>query len=149
VALGAALLLDANRREATARAVEPLAARFDPREGSAETHALLLERGIEMGTRSLPHAFLGIGYGTSFRVLADVFDGDPYGNFHSAWLAIWVEAGVLAMLLLLAMALLPLRRRTRFASLLLGLFVYNVFYIGLSDPLYWLTLGLAWGEGAR
>jgi len=50
------------------------------------------------------------------------------------------------MLLAMAVALLPLRRRPRLAGLVLGLFVYNVFYIGIGEPQYWLATGLAWLE---
>jgi hypothetical protein len=138
--------LNPSVRESSARTVAPLAERLDPREVSAQTHAYLIERGVEAGTRSLPQALLGIGFGTSFRELADVFDGNRYGNYHSAWLQLWVEAGFVVMLLAMAVALLPLRRRPRLAGLVLGLFVYNVFYIGIGEPQYWLATGLAWLE---
>lgn len=146
VALIAGLLLDSGIREQSSRTLAPLAERFSPSEVSAQTHASLFERGVDLGTRSVEQAFLGIGYGSSFRVLADIFDGDPYGNLHSGWLALWVEAGILAMLLVLALTLLPLRHRTRMAGVLIGLAVFNGFYVGFPDPTYWLALGLAWGE---
>lgn len=138
--------LNPRLRESTSHTLAPLAERLDPREVSAQTHAYLIERGVEAGTRSLPQALLGIGFGTSFRELADVFDGNRYGNYHSAWLQLWVEAGFIVMLLAMAVALLPLRRRPRLAGLVLGLFVYNVFYIGIGEPQYWLATGLAWLE---
>jgi len=138
--------LNPRLRESTAQTLAPLAERLDPREVSAQTHAYLFERGVEAGTRSVPQALLGIGFGTSFRELADVFDGNRYGNYHSAWLQLWVEAGFVVMLLAMAVALLPLRRRPRLAGLVLGLFVYNVFYIGIGEPQYWLATGLAWLE---
>lgn len=143
-AAGLALLLNPLHRERGARALEPLAERLDVREQSAQVHAHLFERGVEAGTRSLPQAMLGIGYGTSFRELADVFGGNPYGNYHSAWLALWVEIGFVAMLFAAATTIWPLRRRTRYAGLVLGLFVYNAVYIGFADQAFWLATGLAW-----
>jgi hypothetical protein len=146
VCVAGATLLDTSLRENTARTLAPLAERFSPQEGSAQTHAYLLTRGVEAGTRSVPQSMFGIGFGTSFRELADVFGGNPYGNYHSAWLQFWVEAGFLVMLVAMAVALLPLRKRPRLAGLVLGLFVYNAFYIATGDPLYWLATGLAWLE---
>lgn len=148
IATAAGLLLDQRLRETTARTLAPLAERFDLQEASAQTHAQLFTRGFEASTRDLPRALLGAGWGMSHRELADVFGGDEHGNYHSAWLALWAEAGFLALLTGMAATLLPLRRRSRYAGLIIGLFVYNIVYIGFSDHLFWLTTGLAWSEAA-
>jgi len=144
VALASAALLVPKVREATVRVTAPLAQRFSPQEGSAQAHAFLFTRAAEVGTRDLPGTLLGIGFGTSFRVLADFFAGNKYGNFHSTWLTLWVESGVFAMLIALALLALPLRRAGPLGGLLAGLIFYNAFYNGLSEPLLWVALALVW-----
>jgi hypothetical protein len=144
VALASSALLVPKVREATTRVTAPLAQRFSPQEGSAQAHAFLFERAAEVGTRDLPGTLLGIGFGTSFRVLADFFAGNKYGNFHSTWLTLWVESGIFAALVALALLALPLRQRSPLSGLLAGMILYNAFYNGLSEPLLWVALALVW-----
>lgn len=144
LAVGSATLLHPGLREASARAASPLTERFRLREGSAQEHARLLERARETALQDIPTTLLGIGYGTSFRVLGDIFAGNPYGNFHSTWFTFWAESGVFAMLALLALFVAPLRHRGPLTGVLLGLVAYNTFYNGFLEPLLWVVLTLAW-----
>lgn len=144
LALGTATLLHPRVREQTVRATAPLAERLRLREGSAQAHAFLFRRAGEVALRDIPGTLIGIGYGTSFRVLADFFAGNPYGNFHSTWFTLWVESGIVAMLVMLALLVLPLRRAGPLNGLLIGLVAYNAFYNGFTEPLLWATLTLVW-----
>jgi hypothetical protein len=144
VAIGSSALLVPKVREATVRVTAPLGQRFSPQEGSAQAHAYLFTRAAEVGTRDVAGTLLGIGFGTSFRVLADFFAGNKYGNFHSTWLTLWVESGVFAMLIALALLALPLRRAGPLSGLFAGMIFYNAFYNGLSEPLLWVALALVW-----
>ncbi|MBX3172990.1 MAG: O-antigen ligase family protein [Gemmatimonadaceae bacterium] len=144
VAVFAAVLLQPNIRESVAESAAPLAARFSLQEGSSQAHAFLFSRAVSVATSDVTTTLLGIGVGTSFRVLADFFAGNPYGNFHSTWLTLWVESGIFAALVALALVLLPLRRAGPLRGVLLGLALYNGFYNGLGEPLFWVMLALAW-----
>lgn len=144
VALGSAMLLSQGLREPAARALAPLAGRFDPEEASAQSHANLMVRGIEEATASVPRTLLGLGYGTSHRVLADVFPGSKYGNFHTLYLQLWVESGILPLLVFLLLLGLTLHRAQALTGLVIGFAIYNVFYQGLNQPVLWVTLALVW-----
>lgn len=126
------------------QAVAPLAARFDPTEGSAQAHAWLWARGVEIATRDIPTTLLGIGYGSSFRELADFFAGNRYGNLHSGWLALWAEAGVFALMLAALLILGPVRLPIPLRGALVAIAVYNVFYVGVGEPATWVIVALAW-----
>ena len=144
IALGSAALFSENIRTNVGRALEPLAGRLDPQEGSAQVHAQLITRGIDEATLDVPRTLLGIGYGASHRVLADVFPGSKYGNFHSLYVQLWVESGVLPLLLLLMLLALSLPRAGALQGLVIGFGFYNVFYQGLIQPVFWVALALVW-----
>lgn len=149
VAAGTATLFSDNARATVGRALAPLAGRLDPEEGSAQVHAKLITRGISEATHDIPRTLLGIGYGASHRVLADVFPGTKYGNFHSLYVQLWVESGVLPLLLLLALLALSVQRAGTMQGLIVGFAVYNVFYQGLIQPVFWVTLAMVWFAAAH
>ena len=144
VAAGSAALFSEDLRATTGRALEPLAGRFDPNEGSAQTHAHLLFRGLAEATADVPRTLLGLGYGTSHRVLTDLFPGTKYGNFHTLYLQLWVESGVFPLLVFLVLLALSWRRAGALRGVILGFVIYNVFYQGLAQPVLWLALALVW-----
>lgn len=143
-AAAAVLFLSPGLRDRTVQTLAPLSERFSLREGSAQSHAFLFDRGQDIATRSIAASALGIGFGSAYRVLADEFAGNKYGNFHSTWLTLWVESGVLSVLIALALMLLPLRRPSPLSGLVIGLVVYNLFYNGIAEPLLWVILALLW-----
>jgi len=144
VAAGTTALFSEDVRTTVGRALAPLAGRLDPAEGSAQVHTQLIARGVTEATVDIPRTLLGIGYGASHRVLADVFPGSKYGNFHSLYVQLWVESGVLPLLLLLTLLALSLQRAGALQGLVLGFFVYNVFYQGLIQPVFWVAIALVW-----
>lgn len=144
VAIASLLQLDPSRRERTVEAVAPLAERFSPQEGSAQAHAALLGRAVEVATRDLRTLFGGIGYGMSHRVLADLQGGNRYANFHSTWMAFLVELGVLALITFGLLTFAPLRRGGPLVGLVVGIAIFNIFYTFDNDAMLWLTVTLAW-----
>lgn len=144
VGAGAAALLGRPAwRDAAADLGATLQQRFTVREGSARDHLRLLDRGVDVGTRSVPAALAGIGYGSAHTELQDFFPGDRYGNFHSLYVGAFAEmgaAGLLALLLLLASSLRPAATRAPVVAALL----FGVFYSTLAEPTFWVLLLLAW-----
>ncbi len=138
------LLLDPVGRAEALRTVEPLADRLSLEEGSARSHLALLGRGLEVGSSSLEHSAVGIGYGNAYLVLQDFFPGNPYGNFHSLYVTMYAEAGVLALLFTLLLLAYPLVRGGPFRPLVAAVVFLNLFYQFAADPLFWLIVALAW-----
>jgi hypothetical protein len=144
VAAGSTALFSEDLRATTGRVLEPLAGRFDPQEGSAQSHAHLFFRGLAEATTSVPRTLLGLGYGASHRVLTDLFPGTKYGNFHTLYLQLWAESGIFPLLVFLALLAMSWRRAGALRGLVMGFVVYNVFYQGLAQPVLWLALALVW-----
>ncbi|MDQ8145876.1 MAG: O-antigen ligase family protein [Gemmatimonadota bacterium] len=145
VALG--LLAAPDARAAVADRLAPAAERLSAAEGSARLHGELIGRGMAEATRDVPRTLLGSGYGTSFLLLRDVF-GTRYGNFHSLYVSTWVETGIIALLVVLALLLLPLRWAGRWRPAIAALVVFNLFYQAGTEPGLWAMITLAWQEGA-
>ncbi len=149
LALGAAALLNEPARAATAQALAPLAERFDPTEASAQSHAHLMARGLDEATRDVPRTLLGAGYGSSHRLLQDIFPGLKHGNFHTLYLQLWVESGVFALLAFVAMLVATWRRAGALRGLVIGFALYNIFYQGLAQPAFWILIALVWATTLR
>lgn len=138
------LLVSPAARDAGARVVQPLGQRFTVTEGSSRDHLRLLQRGVSTATRSVPATLHGIGYGSSHLVLQDFFPGDRYGNFHSVYVGLFAEAGIFAVLILLALLVLPVARDAPMAPLVLAVAVFGVFYGALAEPTFWVALVAGW-----
>ena len=132
--------------EGTARLLAPFAERFGGGEeqNSAADHQALIVRAAEEGSRSMPRAMLGLGWGASYVVLQDLFPGNRYGNFHSLYGTAFAEAGVVALVALLALLAVPLTRDTPWRPAVAGFIVFNLFYQSTTEPVFWLILALAW-----
>lgn len=146
--IGTVALFQEQTRARVGRALAPLAGRFDPNEGSAQTHVHLIVRGIDEATHDVPRTLLGMGYGSSHRVLADLFPGTKYGNFHSLYVQLWVESGIVALLLFITLLVLSARQAGALRGLMLGFILYNVFYQGLVQPVLWVAIALVWFAAA-
>lgn len=122
----------------------PVAGRLTASEGSAQSHVALIERGLADATESVPAALIGFGYGNSHLVLQDVFPGNKYGNFHSLYVSMFAESGVIALLLTLILILTPLVAGGPWRPLVAGAVVFNVFYQTPAEPAFWFMLAAAW-----
>lgn len=149
LALAAAALLSEPTRAATAQALAPLAERFDPTEASAQSHAHLMARGLDEATRDVPRTLLGAGYGSSHRLLQDIFPGLKHGNFHTLYLQLWVESGVFALLAFVAILVATWQRAGALRGLVVGFALYNIFYQGLAQPAFWILIALVWATTLR
>lgn len=118
---------------------------FDPAD-SGGIHLSLIARAAEVADMSLKNMLIGIGFGNSLSVLENFFPGDKYANFHSMYLSIWVESGIVALLLLLTLSGLPFLRSGTYVPLLTMLIWFNIFYQLTLEPAFWLCLAMAWGN---
>ena len=112
--------------------------------GSAADHRALIIRAADEGSRTIPRALLGLGWGASYLVLQDVFPGNRYGNFHSFYGTAFAEAGAVALVALLALLVFPLSRHTPWRPAIAGFIVFNLFYQSSTEPIFWFILALAW-----
>ncbi len=139
-----AVLASPTLRDALLSSAQPLASRVSLEEGSSKVHLVVLERGIDVATASVPRAALGLGFGSAYSVLQDVFPGQRYGNFHSLYVTILAETGVFALLALLLMIGVPVFRGGPYRPVVVGMAVFNLFYQAITDPAFWTVLALAW-----
>lgn len=144
LAVGLVVLGRPDAVRAAGEFLEPVSTRLSLKEGSTQEHAYLLRRGAGEATQSVPRAALGLGYGASFRVLEDVFPGNRYGNFHSIYVSLAVESGIVALLLMLLLLGYPLLRPGPYLPLVAGLCIFNIFYQASAEPSFWFALALAW-----
>lgn len=138
------LLLSPAARALAGSALDPLAGRLSVAEGSSQVHLTVIERGLDEATKTLPRVAIGLGYGSSYTVLQDVFPGSRYGNFHSLYVTMFAEAGVFALLIAVLMMGVPLARGGPYRALVGGVAVFNIFYQVTADPGFWAVLALAW-----
>ena len=122
----------------------PLTERLTINEGSGKDHIILLQRGMEEATSSVPHVLLGIGYGSSYLVTQDVLPGNRHGNFHSFYVTMFGESGLFALLIALVIVGWPLVGGGPYRPLIAGAAVFNLFYQVSSEPSFWLALALGW-----
>lgn len=118
--------------------------RLSMSEGSSVEHASVLARAWEVATYDLKHLLLGVGYGNAFTMLQDIFPGNRYGNFHSLFLTLLAESGVLAAAAGILLFVYPFFRGGAYVPLVAGYLVYNIFQQSHTDPLTWLVLMLGW-----
>ena len=133
--------------EGTARMLAPFAERVGAGEeggGSAADHQALIVRAAEEGSRDVPRATFGLGWGAANVVLQDIFPGNRYGNFHSLYGTAFAEAGIVALVSALVLLLMPLLRDTPWRPAVAGFIVFNLFYQSTTEPAFWLLLALAW-----
>lgn len=138
------LMFSGESRDALLAVGEILAGRVSVREGSSSDHISLIARGWDVGTADLRNLFLGVGFGNSYLILQDFFAGTKYANFHSMYITLLVEAGILALMPVLALMLYPFYRGSAFRPIVLGLIFFNIFYQAHSEAMFWLVLALAW-----
>jgi hypothetical protein len=118
--------------------------RLSVREGSAREHLLLIERGFQEATASVPRVALGFGYGNSHLILRDIFPGHKYGNFHSLYVSMFAEAGIVALIITLVLLIAPAVRAGPWQPLVVAAIAFNVFYQSATEPSFWFALAMAW-----
>ena len=144
VALTAALLLSPPLRAWISTAFEPFAERVSVDRGTSQQHFMLIGRGIDEATASLSRLAIGLGYGSSYTVLQDVFPGHRYGSFHSLYVTFFAECGLVGLLSILTLFAVPLVRGGPYRALVAGAAMFNLFYQAHTEPEFWVILTLAW-----
>jgi hypothetical protein len=139
-----AFMVSPKLRSVAENTLAPLVGRLSVAEGSSQVHLTVIGRGLDEGTKSIARVALGIGYGSAFTVLQDVFPGNRYGNFHSLYITMFAESGVFALLTILLIIGVPLVRGGPYRALVAGAAVFNMFYQATTDPTFWAMLALAW-----
>lgn len=110
--------------------------------GSTDVHIGLYGRAAEVLGGSFHRLAVGTGYGSSYHWVQDYFPGSSYGNFHSLYATLVVEAGVMSLVLVLALLIVPALGPRRWLALSTAAF--GVFYQGLADPILWLAVAMLW-----
>jgi hypothetical protein len=131
-------------RKFSALSSSPVAERLSSSEGSSQGHMALIERGIGEGMSSLSRTAIGIGYGDAYAVLQDVFPGSKYGNFHSLYVTMYAEAGIVAFVLAIILMGAPLVFGGPWRPLVAGAWAFGLFYQPVSEPIFWFLLAIAW-----
>jgi hypothetical protein len=132
-------------REGSLVFLEPLGDRASADEGSSRMHFDLIEHGLIVATSSFRNALLGIGYGNALMVLEGFFPENRYANFHSYYVTLLTESGLLALLLGTWLLVYPfLLRWGPFIPLIAGFVAFGVFYQSTTEPAFWLFTALAW-----
>lgn len=142
--IAAALILSPALQGVTLEMFSVMGRRASVSEGSSSMHLSLISHGWEVATASVGSAVQGVGFGNSYLVLQEFFPGDKYGNFHSAYVTLLVEAGVVAVAIFLVLLVWPFLRGSSFAPLLAGLLAFNVFYQTHVEAAFWFVVALAW-----
>ena len=88
---------------------------------------------------------IGNGHGTSYKTIKGYrMSGNKNANYHSQYLSIFVENGFFAMLSFLILTLIyPIyKKNSVFYPLVIGVFIFNLFYQLINEPAYWLLIFL-------
>jgi hypothetical protein len=115
------------------------------RAASTREHFALIRRGIGLWWSSPKRVVFGVGWGTAYRYTAAFFGANKYGNFHSGFVSVLAEGGVLALVPYLFAVLWPGVRDRRLWALVAAVAWANVFYQYQMDPAYWIILASACG----
>lgn len=111
---------------------------------SGGEHQELVVKGIETAATSWKTIAIGVGFGSSYTVLGDFFGAYKNGNFHSLYITILAESGVLSLMVFLMLLVTPMFLSRPFFSIMLSLIIFNVSYLLLLDPVFWVLIVWSW-----
>ena len=120
---------------------------------SASIHFDLIAKGTKLILSDMKYFFLGIGHGVSYLLTDGYYwSGSKYGNFHSQYITIFIENGIIAFFSFSFLTIIyPLikGRNNIYLPLLLSLIFFNIFYQLTSEPTYWLVILLFYKYSAK
>ena len=114
-------------------------------DSSSSIHFKLINDAINTIGSSGKIFLIGNGHGTSYKTIDGYrMSGNKNANYHSQYLSIFVENGFFAFLSFLFLTLIyPIyNNRSIFYPLLIGVFIFNIFYQLINEPAYWLLIFL-------
>ena len=116
------------------------------RKTSAGIHLRLIIEGMQTAIRNFKTFFIGNGFGTSFLLIHGYYwSGTKYANYHSMYITVFAESGILSFLSLLFYTfIIPIynKRYSIFLPFVGGLFFYNIFYQVILEPIFWFVIFL-------
>lgn len=115
-------------------------------DSSASSHVELIYLGLHLVSNSARIFVVGHGLGASGSLLYEFFQDSKYANFHSLYVTLLVECGFFSLLVTLVILCTPVVRLNTLSPLLFGFIVFNVFYQTLYEPIFWMTIALAYSE---
>jgi len=127
---------------------ENIESRTSGEDESTSLHLQLINRAYYLLTIDSQHFFIGSGFGASPFLLTDIF-GSKYGNFHSEFLTIFVEIGLVGLILYCFLFFTPLiqvirQRQIKKQSIIIVLYfmliIDNIFYQQFAFSYYWIIL---------
>lgn len=125
-------------------ALAPALDRFDRLEdGSSTAHFRLIEQGLDdFASGSFFSTIFGRGYGSSYLYLQGFFPDNPYGNYHSVWITMLVEGGLIGLTTIALLLFVPLAGPRRWLAL--AAIWFGVFYQSQTDPTFWTQVAVLW-----
>jgi hypothetical protein len=113
-------------------------------DSSGGIHFELIKRGMEIGSSNFKNLFWGNGIGASQEILQDILGNTKYANYHSMYISLFAETGLLALILYIIIYFLPVIYSRYYFPLLCGLAVFNIFYQLTFEPIFWFCVSLFW-----
>ena len=117
---------------------------------SSGIHLRLIIDGIKTAFNELKILLLGNGYGTSFLLIHGYYwSGSKYANYHSQYITTLVESGIFSLIsILMVTFIIPVINKmyNYLFPFIIGLFLYNIFYQVILEPIYWFIILLFYKE---
>lgn len=135
------------------RISQAVATRVSSKDQSASIHLSLLDLGIRIIFDNTLNFIKGYGFCSSFIFTQDYFPGNKYGNFHSEYITLLVETGIIGLLIFSIIYIAPaialiFKKVNRisfcFLLCLIAFALENVFYQQYMFHYYWIFLGMIW-----
>ena len=118
--------------------------------GSTNIHNSLLELGFQETIKSLHTFFFGSGFSSSpyfaYDLLKVVGNKWKYANFHSEYISIFFETGILGLILYYSILFFPFihtkKSKVKLFPILLLILLQGVFYQQYNFHYYWVVLAI-------
>ena len=122
--------------------------------GSTNIHVNLYDLAFNELSNDMMALIFGKGFSTSFIYTRDIFGDNKYGNFHSEYVTILFETGIIGSVIYALFFLVPLfqlirnRKEIKYANVLIAIlfsiFLQNIFYQQYMFFYYWIIIAFLW-----
>src|SRR5690606_8352932 len=110
---------------------------------SGGQHFDLIALGFDALNQDWTRWLVGVGFGMSPDYLGEFFGNKVTGNFHSFYLTLLVETGVLGLVCAIGATVFPSLRRGR-RLLAAAVLLFSVLYQAHLDGAFWLAIMIVW-----
>ena len=114
-------------------------------DSSSSIHLKLINDALDTIISSGKIFIIGNGLGTSYKTIKGYrMSGTKNANYHSQYLSIFVENGFFAFLSFLFLTIIyPIyNNKSIFYPMIIGVFIFNIFYQLINEPAYWFLIFL-------